>query len=53
VEGIPFTDRKGKTHPTFTTRITGKGQVALEKKFREPKRNGLVLMADGRSANLQ
>jgi len=34
IENTPFTDSKGKSHPTFTTRITGKGQVALEKKLR-------------------
>jgi len=47
VEGIPFTDCKGKSHPIFTTRITGKGQVALEKKFRKAPRNGLVLLQGG------
>lgn len=35
IENTPFTDSKGKSHPTFTTRITGKGQVALEKKLRK------------------
>jgi len=35
IEGIPFTDSNGKAHPTFVTRITGKGQVGLEKRYRE------------------
>lgn len=35
VEGIPYTDGNGKTHPAFETRITGKGQVFFEKKYRE------------------
>ena len=34
VENTPFTDSSGKSHPSFTTRITGKGQVYLEKKLR-------------------
>lgn len=34
IEGIPFTDSNGKAHPTFVTRITGKGQVGLEKRYR-------------------
>lgn len=34
-EGSPYMDSKGRSHPTFTTRITGKGQVALEKRFRK------------------
>ena len=34
VENTPFTDSSGKSHPSFTTRITGKGQVFLEKKLR-------------------
>ena len=47
VENMPFTDANGVSHPSFTTRITGKGQVALEKKFRKEPRNGLVLLAGG------
>lgn len=35
VEGIPYTDGNGKTFPAFETRITGKGQVFLEKKYRD------------------
>ena len=35
IEGIPFTDSNGKAHPTFVTRITGKGQVGLEKRYRD------------------
>ena len=30
----PYTDSDGKDHPAFTTHITGKGQVWLEKKYR-------------------
>jgi anti-repressor protein len=47
VEGTPFTDSKGKAHPTFTTRITGKGQVVLEKRFRKASKQGLVLLSGG------
>jgi anti-repressor protein len=43
IENTPFTDSNGKSHPTFTTRITGKGQVALEKRYRSASRCGLVL----------
>jgi phage antirepressor YoqD-like protein len=35
VEHKPFVDNIGKSHPTFQTRVTGKGQVWLEKKYRE------------------
>jgi phage antirepressor YoqD-like protein len=35
IEQIPYTDNNGKTHPAFTTMITGKGQVFLEKKYRK------------------
>lgn len=34
-EEKPFIDPQGRSHPRFTTRITGKGQVALEKKLRK------------------
>lgn len=34
IEQFPYTDRSGKAHPTFTTHVTGKGQVWLEKKYR-------------------
>jgi hypothetical protein len=37
VKSGAYSDRKdsqGRSYPTFTTRITGKGQVVLEKKFR-------------------
>jgi phage antirepressor YoqD-like protein len=37
IEQTPYTDRNGKAHPTFTTMVTGKGQVWLEKKYREAK----------------
>src|ERR1035437_567070 len=36
IENTPYTDHKGKSHPTFQTRVTGKGQVWLEKKYRSP-----------------
>lgn len=35
IEQTPFTDREGRAHPTFTTMVTGKGQVWLEKKYRK------------------
>jgi anti-repressor protein len=40
IEQIPYTDSKGVTQPTFTTMVTGKGQVWLERKYRkqEPER---------------
>ena len=34
VEQTPYTDSKGKSHPAFQTRITGKGQVYFEKRYR-------------------
>lgn len=34
IEQIPYTDSKGKSHPIFTTMVTGKGQVWLERKYR-------------------
>lgn len=34
-ENKPYTDSDGKTHPSFTTRITGVGQVYLERKYRQ------------------
>jgi len=34
IEQIPYVDRDGKAHPTFTTMVTGKGQVWLERKYR-------------------
>lgn len=34
IEQTPYTDRNGKAHPTFTTMVTGKGQVWIEKKYR-------------------
>lgn len=36
IEQTPYTDREGRAHPTFTTMVTGKGQVWLEKKYRVP-----------------
>jgi anti-repressor protein len=35
IEQTPYTDRDGRAHPTFTTMVTGKGQVWLEKKYRK------------------
>lgn len=41
----PWEDKQGRTHPTFQTMITGKGQIVLEKKFRKTvSKNGLVLI---------
>jgi len=34
IEQIPYVDHAGKAHPAFTTMITGKGQVWLERKYR-------------------
>jgi anti-repressor protein len=34
IEQIPYVDHAGKAHPAFTTMITGKGQVFLERKYR-------------------
>lgn len=34
IEQTPFTDSNNKSHPAFQTRITGKGQVYFEKKYR-------------------
>jgi phage antirepressor YoqD-like protein len=33
IEQEPYTDSKGVQHPTFTTRVTGAGQVFLAKKY--------------------
>ncbi len=33
IEQTPYTDREGKAHPSFTTMVTGKGQIALVKKY--------------------
>lgn len=33
IEQEPYTDSKGDTHPTFTTRVTGAGQVFLARKY--------------------
>lgn len=33
IEQEPFTDSKGVQHPTFTTRVTGAGQVFIAKKY--------------------
>lgn len=35
VESTPYTDSKGKSHPALQTRITGKGQVYFEKRYRD------------------
>ena len=34
IEQTPYTDSQGKSHPAFTTLVTGKGQVWLEKQYR-------------------
>lgn len=34
IEQTPYTDSQGKSHPAFQTRITGKGQVYFEKRYR-------------------
>lgn len=34
IEQVPYVDHAGKSHPAFTTMVTGKGQVWLEKKYR-------------------
>jgi len=34
-EQIAFTDANGVTHPSWTTRLTGKGQVWLENRYRK------------------
>lgn len=33
VENEPYTNSKGETHPTFTTMVTGAGQVFLAKRY--------------------
>ena len=40
IEQVPFTDSKGKSHPVFTTMVTGKGQVMLECKYRAARLEG-------------
>ena len=35
VESTPYTDHNGVAQPAFQTRVTGKGQVWLEKKYRK------------------
>lgn len=35
IEQTPYTDREGRAHPSFTTMVTCKGQVWLEKKYRK------------------
>jgi anti-repressor protein len=40
IEQIPFTDSSGKSHPVFTTMVTGKGQVWLERKYRVQEPEG-------------
>jgi len=34
IESLPYTDLQGKSHPTFKTMVTGRGQIWLEKKYR-------------------
>jgi len=47
IENIPFVDRDGKSHPSFTTRVTGKGQVVLEKKYRKHNDNPIPSVKNG------
>jgi phage antirepressor YoqD-like protein len=35
IEQLPYVDHAGKAHPAFTTMVTGKGQVWLERKYRQ------------------
>ena len=35
VESMPYTDHNGVAQPAFQTRVTGKGQVFFEKKYRD------------------
>lgn len=35
IEQVPYVDHAGKSHPAFTTMVTGKGQVFLEKRYRK------------------
>ena len=37
VESMPYTDHNGVAQPAFQTRVTGKGQVFFEKKYRDAK----------------
>lgn len=37
IENEPYTDKAGKTHPTFATMVTGAGQVFLAKKYGKRK----------------
>ncbi|MCY0910873.1 phage regulatory protein/antirepressor Ant [Massilia antarctica] len=36
-EGAPYIDSKKESHPTFSTRVTGAGQVFLAKKYAAPE----------------
>lgn len=47
VELKPWYDSDGNAHPEFSARITGKGQVGLESRYRNEHRNGLVLIKGG------
>ena len=40
VESTPYTDHNGVAQPAFQSRVTGKGQVFLEKKYRSAKPEG-------------
>ncbi len=33
IEQVPYIDHGGKAHPAFTTMVTGKGQVALQRRY--------------------
>ena len=49
VEESVWEDRQGQKHVTFTTRITGKGQVAIESRYRRESAPGLALVCGGAS----
>lgn len=49
VEESVWEDRQGQKHVTFTTRITGKGQVAIESRYRRGSSPGLALVYGGAS----
>jgi len=49
IELAPYLDRWGMTHHTFQSRITGKGQLYFERKYR--KENKIELLAMSNAAN--
>lgn len=46
IEQTPFVDRDGNAHPAFSTMITGKGQVVIEKKYRKSWRTCKIILLD-------